>query len=92
MYQKHTWIQGASILRHRTSGVSHIVYVTGALLERAHFGGGLARNCDSYVIKLTYWTRQMPLDKPRMFERACASVQVYVTGSVPQDDSALNVT
>ena len=44
-----SWIQGAAILKHRTSDVSQIVYVTGALLENAKLGGGLARNCESDV-------------------------------------------
>ena len=37
-----SWIQGAAVLRHGTSDVSHIVYVTGALLEKAKLSGILA--------------------------------------------------
>ena len=46
-----SWIQCAAILRHRISDVSQIVYVIGALLEKAKLGGGLAHNCDSDVSK-----------------------------------------
>ena len=42
-------IQGAAILRHCTGDVNPIVYVTGALLEKAKHGGSLALNCDSDV-------------------------------------------
>ena len=40
-------IQGTAILRHWTSDVEPIVYVTGALLEKTKLGGSLARNYDS---------------------------------------------
>ncbi len=40
-------IEGAAILRHRTSDVSQIVYVTGALWEKAQLGAGLAQNCSA---------------------------------------------
>ena len=42
-----SWIQGIAILRHRTSEVSQIIYVTGALLEKAKLGGDTAHNCDT---------------------------------------------
>ena len=46
-----SWIQSTAILRHRTSEVSEIVYVTCARLEKARPGGGLTHNCDSDVSK-----------------------------------------
>ena len=44
-----SWIPGAAILRHRTSDLSQIVYVIGALLEKAVIVGGLTQNYDSVV-------------------------------------------
>ena len=33
------WIHGAAILRHTTSAVSQIVYITSTLLEKGMIGG-----------------------------------------------------
>ena len=56
-----SWIQGAAMLRHRTSDIRQIVYVTGALLEKAMIVGGLTQNCDSVVKNREYLIRQIPL-------------------------------
>ena len=56
-----SYIQGAAILR-------FLVYVTGALLKKARIGGIFANNCDCDVSN-----PQIPLDRNKMFERACAS-------------------
>ena len=40
-----SWIQGAVILRYRIKDVSQIIYITGALLEKAKLGWGLTQNC-----------------------------------------------
>ena len=56
------------------SDVSHIVYVTGALLKKATIGGIFTNNCDSDVSNLrrTGYIK-IPLHRRKMFERACTS-------------------
>ena len=72
-----SWIQGAAILRHRTSDISQIAYVTGALLKEAKLGGHIG-----YVEY--HWTDLGCLN--------VHAPVTSVTCSVPQDGSAVNPT
>ena len=58
---------------HRTSDVSQIVCIAGTLLKKARIGGIFAKNCDNDVSNLQRMIHQIPLNRHRMFDRACAS-------------------